>query len=228
MTELYRFSDVGKKFFAPGDELEIFRNINLVVDEGETLAIVGTSGSGKSSLLHLMGALDAPTSGEVLFEGRDMALMRPEGKAVFRNRIVGFVFQFHHLLPEFSAVENVAMPAIIGGGRPSDALIEAGGLLDRMGLGERIHSKTATLSGGERQRVAIARAIFLRPRVLLADEPTGNLDEGTGSTVGALLRELNRERSMTLVIVTHNRELAAGMDRVMELKAGKLLPQKLN
>ncbi|MDR2054521.1 MAG: ABC transporter ATP-binding protein [Desulfovibrio sp.] len=222
MAEIYRFVDVGKKFSAPGENLEILKNVNLVVEEGEALAIVGTSGSGKSSLLHLMGALDTPTSGEILFDGRDMALMPPDEKAEFRNRTLGFVFQFHHLLPEFSAVENVAMPAVIGGTRPADALPGAGSLLERMGLGGRIHSKTATLSGGERQRVAIARAVFLRPRVLLADEPTGNLDENTGAAVGALLRELNRERGMTLVVVTHNRELAAGMDRAMELKAGSL------
>ncbi|MDR3358646.1 MAG: ABC transporter ATP-binding protein [Desulfovibrio sp.] len=222
MSEIYRFADVGKNFSAPGETLEIFSNINLVVEEGEALAIVGTSGSGKSSLLHLMGALDTPTSGKILFDGRDMALMSPDGKADFRNRTLGFVFQFHHLLPEFSAVENVAMPAVIGGTRPVDALPGACALLERVGLGDRIHSKTATLSGGERQRVAIARAVFLHPRVLLADEPTGNLDESTGATVGALLRELNRERGMTLVVVTHNRELAAGMDRVMELKAGRL------
>jgi lipoprotein-releasing system ATP-binding protein len=225
MAEIYRFTDVGKKFSAPGENLEIFKNINFAVEEGEALAIVGTSGSGKSSLLHLMGALDTPTSGEILFDGRVMARMSPDEKADFRNRTLGFVFQFHHLLPEFSAAENVAMPAVISGTRPADALPGAGALLERMGLGDRIHSKTTTLSGGERQRVAIARAVFLRPRVLLADEPTGNLDESAGATVGALLRELNRERRMTLVVVTHNRELAAGMDRVMELKAGGLSPR---
>ncbi|MDR2572860.1 MAG: ABC transporter ATP-binding protein [Desulfovibrio sp.] len=225
MAELYKFSEVGKTFPAPGEELEIFKNVSFIIEEGETLAIVGASGSGKSSLLHLMGALDTPTSGEILFEGRDMARMPPDARAAFRNTTLGFVFQFHHLLPEFSAVENVAMPALIGGARPAEALPEAGLLLERMGLGERIHSKTATLSGGERQRVAIARAVFLNPRVLLADEPTGNLDESTGTRVGELLRELNRERNMTLVVVTHNRELAAGMDRVMELRAGKLLPR---
>jgi lipoprotein-releasing system ATP-binding protein len=223
MGEIYRFSNVGKKFSAPGEQLEIFSNLNFTVEEGEALAIVGASGSGKSSLLHLMGALDVPTSGEVFFEGGNMAMMAPDAKAAFRNKTLGFVFQFHHLLPEFSAVENVIMPAAINGGRRADFLPEAAVLLERMGLGERIHSKIATLSGGERQRVAIARAVFLKPRVLLADEPTGNLDENSGAAVNALLRGLNRTDKMTLVVVTHNRELAAGMDRVMELKAGKLL-----
>ncbi|BAV91595.1 ABC transporter ATP-binding protein [Candidatus Desulfovibrio trichonymphae] len=226
MAGIYTFADVGKKFADMGEHLEIFKNINLIVEEGEALAVVGASGSGKSTLLHLMGALDTPSSGHVLFDGRDMAGMNRNEKAFFRNKTLGFVFQFHHLLPEFSALENVAMPAVIGGARPADALPEAVTLLEQMGLGERTNSKTSTLSGGERQRVAIARAVFLRPRVLLADEPTGNLDESAGARAGTLLRELNREHNMTLVVVTHNRDLAAGMDRVMELKAGKLQQQE--
>ena len=226
MAGIYTFADVGKKFVDMGENLEIFKNINLIVEEGEALAVVGASGSGKSTLLHLMGALDTPSSGHVLFDGRDIAGMSHNEKAFFRNKTLGFVFQFHHLLPEFSALENVAMPAVIGGDRPADALQEAVTLLEQMGIGERADSKTSTLSGGERQRVAIARAVFLRPRVLLADEPTGNLDESAGARAGALLRELNREHNMTLVVVTHNRDLAAGMDRVMELKAGKLLQQE--
>lgn len=222
MPELYKFSDVGKKFSGPGENLEIFKHINLIVAEGEALAIVGASGSGKSTLLHLMGALDTPSTGTVSFDGRDMAGMSPDQKAVFRNKTLGFVFQFHHLLPEFSALENVAMPAVIGGARRAVVLPQAREMLERVGLGTRAESKIATLSGGERQRVAIARAVFLRPRVLLADEPTGNLDEATGAQVGALMTELNRELGMTLVVVTHNRELAAGMGRTLELKAGIL------
>lgn len=186
------------------------------------LAIVGQSGSGKSTLLHLMGALDTPSTGEICFEGRNMALMSADQKAAFRNKTLGFVFQFHHLLPEFSALENVAMPAIIGGAKQSAVMSRAREMLDRVGLSARMESKIATLSGGERQRVAIARAVFMRPRVLLADEPTGNLDEVTGAQVGALMNELNRELGMTLVVVTHNRELAAGMGRTLELKAGTL------
>lgn len=222
MSELYKFSDVGKKFSGPGENLEIFKNINLIVEEGEALAIVGASGSGKSTLLHLMGALDTPSTGVVAFDGQDMALMSPDQKAAFRNKTLGFVFQFHHLLPEFSALENVVMPAVIGGARRAAALPEARAMLERVGLADRADSKTATLSGGERQRVAIARAILLRPRVLLADEPTGNLDETTGAQVGEMLRELNRELGMTLVVVTHNSDLAASMDRGLELRAGAL------
>ncbi|MBO4313396.1 MAG: ABC transporter ATP-binding protein, partial [Desulfovibrio sp.] len=175
-----------------------------------------------STLLHLMGALDTPTEGAVEFDGRDMALMSEDEKAAFRNETLGFVFQFHHLLPEFSAVENVAMPALIGGKRLGDVLPDAREILARVGLSERADAKIATLSGGERQRVAIARAVLGKPRVLLADEPTGNLDEHTGARIGALLRELNREMGMTMVIVTHNLELAAMMDRGLELRAGAL------
>lgn len=222
MSELYKFSDVGKKFSGPGENLEIFKNINLIVEEGEALAIVGASGSGKSTLLHLMGALDTPSTGVVAFDGQDMALMSPDQKAAFRNKTLGFVFQFHHLLPEFSALENVVMPAVIGGARRAAALPEARAMLERVGLADRADSKTATLSGGERQRVAIARAVLLRPRILLADEPTGNLDETTGAQVGEMLRELNRELGMTLVVVTHNSDLAASMDRGLELRAGAL------
>ena len=222
MSELYKFSDVGKKFSGPGENLEIFKNINLIVEEGEALAIVGASGSGKSTLLHLMGALDTPSTGVVAFDGRDMAQMSPDRKAAFRNKTLGFVFQFHHLLPEFSALENVSMPALIGGARRADVLPEARAMLERVGLAARADSKIATLSGGERQRVAIARAVLLRPRVLLADEPTGNLDEISGAQVGDLLQELNRELGMTLVVVTHNLELAARLDRGLELRAGAL------
>ncbi len=222
MSELYKFSDVGKKFSGPGENLEIFKNINLIVEEGEALAIVGASGSGKSTLLHLMGALDTPSTGIVAFDGRDMALMSPDQKAAFRNKTLGFVFQFHHLLPEFSALENVAMPAVIGGARRAAVLPEARAMLERVGLADRADSKIATLSGGERQRVAIARAVLLRPCVLLADEPTGNLDEITGAQVGDMLNELNRELGMTLVVVTHNLDLAARMDRGLELRAGAL------
>lgn len=222
MSALHKFSNVNKVFSAPGENLEILKDINLVVEEGQALAIVGASGSGKSTLLHLMGALDTPSTGAVYFDGQDMTHMTPDQKAAFRNKTLGFVFQFHHLLPEFSAVENVAMPAIIGGERQSAVMPKAREMLERVGLAARMDGKVATLSGGERQRVAIARSVLMRPRVLLADEPTGNLDEHTGEQVGALMNELNRELGMTLVVVTHNRELAAGMGRILELKAGTL------
>ena len=222
MAAIYEFCDVSKTFPGVEENLEIFRHLDLSVREGEALAVVGASGSGKSTLLHLMGALDTPTAGTILFDGEDMAAMSPDGQAAFRNRSLGFVFQFHHLLPEFSALENVAMPALIGGERLTATLPRARAMLERVGLAGRMESKPATLSGGERQRVAIARALLLRPRVLLADEPTGNLDEHTGAQVGDLLLELNRELGMTLVIVTHNQELAARMDRGLELRAGAL------
>ena len=222
MSALYKFSNVNKVFSAPGENLEILKDINLVVEEGQALAIVGASGSGKSTLLHLMGALDTPSTGAVYFDGQDMTHMTPDQKAAFRNKTLGFVFQFHHLLPEFSAVENVAMPAIIGGERQSAVMPKAREMLERVGLAARMDGKVATLSGGERQRVAIARSVLMRPLVLLADEPTGNLDEHTGEQVSALMKELNRELGMTLVVVTHNRELAAGMGRILELKAGTL------
>ena len=222
MADIYNFSNVSKTFSGTEENLEIFRNLNLSVNSGEALAIVGSSGSGKSTLLHLMGALDQPTSGTILFDGKNMATMSSDEQAAFRNKSLGFVFQFHHLLPEFSALENVAMPALIGGERLATVEPQARAMLERVGLAERMTSKPATLSGGERQRVAIARALLQHPRVLLADEPTGNLDEHTGSQVGNLLLELNHELGMTLIIVTHNQELAARMDRGLELRAGTL------
>lgn len=221
MSELYQFHNVSKRFDGP-ENLEIFKNINMVIHEGEALGIVGASGSGKSTLLHLMGALDTPSTGQVFFDGADMALMRPDEKARFRNTSLGFVFQFHHLLPEFTAEENVAMPALVAGRSRAEALPSAREMLDRVGLSHRSGSSVATMSGGERQRVAIARAILMRPRVLLADEPTGNLDENTGRQVGDLLISLNRDLGMTLVVVTHNNELAATMHRSLELRAGIL------
>ena len=219
---LYTFCDVAKSFSGPGERIDIIRGVNLKVARGEALAVVGASGSGKSTLLHLMGALDTPTSGVVSFEGRDMSSMDEDEKAHFRNRTLGFVFQFHHLLPEFTAGENVAMPAIIGGAQRDDVLPQASEMLDRVGLSGKADSRVSTLSGGERQRVAIARAILQKPRVLLADEPTGNLDEHNGAQIGSLLLELNRELGMTMVIVTHNLELAARMDRGLELRSGAL------
>jgi lipoprotein-releasing system ATP-binding protein len=173
-------------------------------------------------LLHLLGALDVPTQGRILFEGQDLADMTPEEKASLRNRSLGFVFQFHHLLPEFSTLENVAMQAMIGGLSRAGASQLAGRALENVGLADKAGQQVTTLSGGERQRVAIARAILLEPKVLLADEPTGNLDERTGHMIGELLLRLRQELTMTLVVVTHNRDLAARMDRCLELRSGVL------
>lgn len=221
----YAARGVEKTVAGPAGALTILRGVDLTVRRGESLAIVGASGSGKSTLLHILGALDRPTRGSVLFEGRDLAGLDPAAAAAFRNRELGFVFQFHHLLPEFTTAENVAMQAVIGGMARGRALKLAEAALERVGLAERRDHSVTTLSGGERQRAAIARATLLEPKVLLADEPTGNLDGHTGELVVELLVELNRNRGMTLVVVTHNRELAARMGRSLELRSGELYEQ---
>ncbi len=222
---LYRVEHAGKTVESPAGELTILRDVSLTVEPGEALAIVGSSGSGKSTLLHILGTLDRATSGRVFFEGQDLSALDAAQAAHFRNRELGFVFQFHHLLPEFTTVENVAMQAIIAGTPRSKALKLAEESLERVGLAHRRDHHVTTLSGGERQRAAIARATLLCPKVLLADEPTGNLDEKTGSLVVDVLRGLNRDMGMTLIIVTHNRELAASLDRSLELRSGELYAQ---
>ena len=222
---LYRVEHTGKKVESPAGELTILRDVSFTVERGEALAVVGSSGSGKSTLLHLLGTLDRATSGKIFFEGQDLATLDEAQAAHFRNRELGFVFQFHHLLPEFTTVENVAMQAVIAGMPKAKALKLAEESLERVGLEHRRDHHVSTLSGGERQRAAIARATLLCPKVLLADEPTGNLDETTGSRVVEVLRELNREMGMTLIIVTHNRELAASLDRCLELRSGELYAQ---
>jgi lipoprotein-releasing system ATP-binding protein len=200
----------------------ILKGLDLRVERGESVAVLGASGAGKSTLLHMLGGLDVPSGGKVLFEGRDVARMGEPERAHLRNREMGFVFQFHHLLPEFSTLENVAMPGLIAGLGRAEATARAAEALDLVALGQRAAHKVTTLSGGERQRAAIARAILMRPKALLADEPTGNLDEATGERIGALLFELNKELGMTLVVVTHNVELAARMGRRLELRSGEL------
>ncbi|MBQ7586358.1 MAG: ABC transporter ATP-binding protein [Desulfovibrionaceae bacterium] len=224
MSILYQFEQVQRTFVGPKEPITLFKDLTFEVKAGESLAIVGASGSGKSTLLHLMGALDTPTEGQILFDGQDLALMDETEKAHFRNKTLGFVYQFHHLLPEFTAEENVAMPALIGGKNLGQILPQAQTMLQKVGLGDRLKAKISTLSGGERQRVAIARAVLQNPRVLLADEPTGNLDEHTGIQIEKLLLNLNQELGTTLVIVTHNLELARHLDRCLELKAGQLCP----
>ena len=222
---LYRVEHVEKKVESPAGELTILSDVSFAVEPGEALAIVGSSGSGKSTLLHVLGTLDRATSGKVYFEGQDLSALNEAQAAHFRNRELGFVFQFHHLLPEFTTVENVAMQAIIAGTPKAKALKLAEESLERVGLAHRRDHHVTTLSGGERQRAAIARATLLCPKVLLADEPTGNLDEKTGSLVVEVLRGLNRDLGMTLIIVTHNRELAASLDRSLELRSGELYAQ---
>ena len=222
---LYQLTNVERTFAGPAESLTVLKNIDFRMARGETVAVVGSSGSGKSTLLHILGTLTSPSAGTVLFSGRDPARMSAAQKAELRNKEMGFVFQFHHLLPDFNAVENAAMPALIAGEKKSVALDRARHMLDRVGLLHRADYNVTLLSGGERQRVAIARAVLQNPAVLLADEPTGNLDEHTGRQVADLLLELNDVQKTALVVVTHNPELAARMERRLELKSGELYEQ---
>jgi lipoprotein-releasing system ATP-binding protein len=211
------------KHFQEGDyKVEVLNGVNFSVATGERVAIVGSSGSGKSTLLHLLGGLDTPTSGEVLVDGEALSRMSDAARGTLRNRAIGFVYQFHHLLPEFTALENVAMPLLIGGVEPDEAQARAAELLGKVGLGKRLTHRPAKLSGGERQRAAVARALIHRPAMVLADEPTGNLDTHTGEQVYELMLELNREMGTSLVLVTHDERMAARAQRVMHLKDGVL------
>ncbi|HEY4718978.1 MAG TPA: ABC transporter ATP-binding protein [Candidatus Methylomirabilis sp.] len=222
MSDFVEVRQLHKSFRMGGEELRILKGVTLTVRRGEFLAIVGPSGVGKSTLLHVVGGLDRPTAGGVYYDGVEISGL-PEGKlAAFRNRTVGFVFQFHHLLPEFSALENAMMPALIGRHRREEAAEKARGLLQRVGLADRLTHRPGELSGGEQQRVAIARALLLSPRVLLADEPTGNLDAKTGDSIFDLLRELNREQGLTVILVTHNEWLAGQTDRILRIADGQL------
>jgi lipoprotein-releasing system ATP-binding protein len=205
--------------------VRVLTGLDLDVAAGERVAIVGESGVGKSTLLHILGTLDRPTSGEVWFDGEDLTARNDRELARFRNREVGFIFQFHHLLPDFTALENVMMPARIAGSGREAARRRAAALLARVGLAARADHRPGELSGGEQQRVAVARALIQEPRVVLADEPTGNLDPATGEGVQALLLELNRERNVTLVVATHNPGLAAAMDRTLRLAGGRIGPE---
>jgi len=215
-----------RKSFRSGEEtLQILSGVDLEVRAGEMLAIVGASGVGKSTLLHILGGLERPTSGSVRFDGQDLYALPPDGIARFRNERVGFVFQFHHLLPEFTALENVMMPALVRKMERDEAEKLAASHLTDVGLGERLHHRPGELSGGEQQRVAVARALVLGPSVVLADEPTGNLDAHTGEAVHDLLKSLNRQRGTTFIIVTHNDKLALRADRVFRMAEGLLTLQ---
>ncbi|MBT8092211.1 MAG: ATP-binding cassette domain-containing protein [Gammaproteobacteria bacterium] len=216
--------DVVRRFNEGPSTLEVLSGVNLDVQRAERLAIIGSSGSGKTTLLQILGGLDDPDEGDVRVNGRSMHGVSEAAKGELRNRYIGFVYQFHHLLPEFSAEENVAMPLMIRGETRASALQHAGDLLGRVGLGERLTHKPGELSGGERQRAAVARALITRPQLVLADEPTGNLDAGNGAHVLNLMLELNKELETSLIIVTHDHSIAERMDRILVLEGGVLKP----
>jgi lipoprotein-releasing system ATP-binding protein len=215
---------LAKAYPTPAGSLPVLAGLDLDVAAGEMVAVVGASGVGKSTLLHVLGTLDRPDGGSLRIAGEDVLSLSERRRCEFRNRTLGFVFQFHHLLPEFSAVENVAMPLLIGRRPAAEARRRALALLEEVGLRERADHRPGALSGGEQQRVAVARALAASPRVLLADEPTGDLDRATGQKLAETLRALVRARSLTVMIVTHNEELARGCDRVLALRGGRLLP----
>jgi len=212
------------KSFGDGHRLHVLTDLDFEVAAGESVAIVGQSGVGKSTLLHVLGSLDRPSAGKVFFDGIDVFSLSDREQAEFRNREVGFIFQFHHILPDFTALENVMMPQLIRGIAAPVAERSARKVLEQVDLADRLTHKPGELSGGEQQRVAVARAIVQSPRAVLADEPTGNLDPETGAEVHSLLMELNRNHQITLVIVTHNQELAGMMDRTLHLEHGRLHP----
>ncbi len=224
-TALIEMQKLSKSFHHRGRLLEVLKGVDLTIHAGDRVAIMGPSGAGKSTLLQVMGTLDVPSDGKLLFDGEDIFARKPTQLAKFRNESVGFVFQFHHLLPEFTAIENVMMPGLIGRSRRSEAEQRAIELLETVGLGERLHHQPGELSGGEQQRVAIARALFMKPRLLLADEPTGNLDLSTGAEIHGLLRELNRTTGITVVVVTHDPRLAEEMDIQLLMKDGLIVPR---
>lgn len=225
-ADLIRVEQLFKSFEDGNKKVEVLKGIDLTFGKGEKAAIVGASGVGKTTLLHLLGGLDRPTAGKVLYEGRDVFTLKERELAFFRNREIGFVFQFHHLLPEFNALENTMMPCLIGGASKKGAADRAEAILSLVGLKGRLTHRPGELSGGEQQRVAVARALVLEPKVLLADEPTGNLDTKTGDSVFALLLELNRIKGVTLIVVTHNPSLAAQMPRQILLVDGMAIHEQ--
>jgi lipoprotein-releasing system ATP-binding protein len=222
--EILSCTDVRKDFEEAGNRLQVLKGVELRVARGETVAIVGSSGSGKTTLLQILGGLDLPTGGTIRVTGQSLASLSDAARGTLRNRALGFVYQFHHLLPEFSALENVAMPLLVRRTPVVEAERQARWLLQRVGLGERLTHRPAQLSGGERQRAAVARALVTRPQLVLADEPTGNLDGRNARGVLELMLELNRELGTSLVLVTHAPDIAARMQRMLTLEDGRLVP----
>ena len=223
MKEFIQVQNLFKSYGNGSKRVEVLKGADLTFSRGEKAAIVGASGVGKTTLLHILGTLDRPTSGKVLYEGKDIYALNEKDLALFRNREIGFVFQFHHLLPEFNALENTMMPCLIQGIPKKESASRAEAILTLVGLKERLTHKPGELSGGEQQRVAVARALVLGPKVLLADEPTGNLDTKTGEAVFDLLQELNQIKGVTLIVVTHNLKLASRLSRQIHLLDGKAL-----
>ena len=216
-------SGLHKSFDFEGRSINVLQGIDLRIEPGEMVAVVGASGAGKSTFLHVLGTLDIPSRGKIVIDGCDITSLSSGQLAAFRNRTIGFVFQFHHLLPEFTALENAAMPAMISGLGEAAAKARARDLLSRVGLNHRLQHRPGELSGGEQQRVALARALVMEPKLLLADEPTGNLDRRTGAEIHDLLVKLNRERGMTLLVVTHNDDLALRLQRQLRMTQGRLI-----
>jgi lipoprotein-releasing system ATP-binding protein len=218
-------SGITKSFYDVDREIRVLQDLSLTVQSGELIAMVGQSGTGKSTFLHILGSLERPDGGTVLFEGQDLFALDERGLADFRNRKLGFVFQFHYLLADFNALENVMMPALISRMPEREARERAGRMLAMVGLGDKLHRRPAELSGGEQQRVAVARAVVQSPRLVLADEPTGNLDPHTADEVHELFHKLNRELDVTLIVATHNERLTRSMGRALRLKDGKLFDE---
>ena len=223
MKELIQVQQLFKAYGNGTKRVEVLKGVDLTFSRGERAAIVGASGVGKTTFLHVLGTIDRPTAGKVLYEGKDIYTLNEKDLALFRNREIGFVFQFHHLLPEFTALENTMMPCLIQGISKKESASRAESILTLVGLKERLPHKPGELSGGEQQRVAVARALVLEPKVLLADEPTGNLDTKTGESVFDLLQELNQIKGVTLIVVTHNLKLAEKLSRQIHLVDGKAL-----